>query len=177
MSNKIERLNIGINKLKEKQYNLSLNNKKNAFNESLAYVSTFISVKDFKSFMEDMSGYFKTEFMTAYGSDFSSLMTYEKICELSNVELHKIKAYQNQFDNVDIELDPLTLEATTVPDHALYLNTEAEITKYLRGKFILDKMNEITAEGIDFNRNMLQRMFQDTFSYDWELNELIVNSK
>ena len=177
MNKKIERLNIGIDKKRVKAYELNLKNKQNLFNDAREYCTQFVKISSFKAFSDNMMEYFAECFKSEHGKDFSKLMTYEKCCEMSGIELHRIRAYQNAYDTIDIELNPLTLEPTAEADHCTYLNSEAEITKYLRGKFILDKMNEITAEGIDFNRNALQRMFPDTFSYDWELNELLPNSK
>ncbi len=170
-----EKLNIGINKEKESRYNLLLKVKQDAFNDALTYVSTFIKVKDFKAFQSNMSEYFKTEFLTAYGKDFSPLMTYEKICELSNVELHKLEALENQFNGVDIELNPLTLKPVKKADHSIYLTDPIQIEKYKKSKFLIDKLDEIKKQGIDFNPAFLMRCFPNYANYDWSSHELTPN--
>ena len=93
----MKQIKVGVNELKLQSYNAQLELKKNIFEDVLKYCNQYVIIIDFQRFANDMSGEFKRLFLIDYKDEFASLLSYEKMCEMSDISLSKIEAYQKQY--------------------------------------------------------------------------------
>jgi len=171
----MKQIKVGVNQLKQQSYNAQLELKKNIFEDVLKYCTQYVIIIDFQRFANDMSNEFKRLFLIAYEDEFASLLSYEKMCEMSDISLSKIEAYQKQYEGIDIDLNPVTMKALKEPDFSIYISDEEQIKKYNRSKFLLQKLKEIEAHGIEVKPVAIQKAFSGMLQYNWMTNELTPN--
>ena len=167
-----EKIIVGFDTAKETAYNVQVITKQNAFKELLSYCEEYVSQIDREAFFNAPLDTFKATFNTEHSKGFSKLISYEKRLEMSSISIDKLQALERQFKGIDIELNIETLEPINEPNFNIYITDAEKIAHYQKGEFLLEKLDELKAKGIEANPVQTMRVFPDLLQFDYAKNQL-----
>jgi len=167
----MKKLVTGFNEAKQEEYNNNLALKQRLGKEALSYASEFVSIENIDLFLDDMTATFNRLFMEQTKGDFSPRIIMEKRFEQVGFFAHKLSAYQNQYEGIQIELDK-DLKPTDKVDFNTYLLGEENIRVYEAKQLFLEALYEYEKQGGKFQPAMIQRALPMQFNYDYATAKL-----
>lgn len=165
------RLQVDIDTFRQADYNKNLAIKQKAGAEAIEYCSNYIKLANVSDFLSNMTEEFTTLFKMQTKEVFNSMIPLEKQWELCEFKLHKLQAYQKQFESVKIQLND-KLEETEKPDFGVYIEGKRNIENY-NNKLKLAKAIEAYQEtGGDVKAALLMRGIPFAFQFDYNTQTL-----
>lgn len=136
--------------------------------------SKYVQIKDKNAYKGDLLNSFISDFSDKYKTQFSELLTIEKILELSNVNTHKLRFLEMKIKEFDLEIDYNTLKAIP-PDFSIKTKSIQENLLYQYSLNICKAIHENKPNDITLFYSDLVRGFVNVLSYDFELQKLVPN--
>lgn len=161
----------------EKQFKQNLEQKKLLFSNVLEYCEKFVKIKDIKVFQENIFQEFIRLFIEKYRNEFPLIVSDEKMFDLAEVDLKKIRTLETQFN--EIIIDGYDAETNTYKEVDFSIKTTNENQK---NEFIkLDKFTKVLNENRSILRsgamyyNQLSQILNNSIVYDHTNNKFKVN--
>jgi hypothetical protein len=171
MSKQFKPIKIGVDTANEKAYTINVDNKKNRFNALFAYIAGFIRVEDKQRFKSDIYGTFISEFSDLTRPSFPTL-TISKIAELHNLQLHKLEALINSFNDIQIDWNFEKNEPIKEPCFDILTTCEEQNNRYQKTKSLCEAI-EAMKEDKHFYPADIVRGANGTLAFDFETNQII----
>lgn len=167
-------ITIGYDERAKNQFDANLTALRSHLTDFFKECTKYVEIKDKNAYKGDLLNSFISDFSGKYSSQFSELLTIEKILELSDVDTHKLRFLESRIKEININIDYNTLESVT-PDFSIKTNSLEEnlLYEYANGisKAIYDnKPNHLTFFNAD-----LQRAFCGLLLYDFSNQKLVPN--
>jgi hypothetical protein len=124
-----KKVKISYDELMMKNFEFKLKQKRKVFNEMLSFVEHHIPELNKKSLYKNPLKYVEKEILKANQEQFSGI-SFHRIAFLIELDISTLNDLIREFDSIDIDINPDTLEPTETPDCNVYTLNEAENTMY-----------------------------------------------
>lgn len=136
--------------------------------------SKYVQIEDKNLYKGNLLNSFISDFSKKYKTQFSELLTIEKILELSNVHTEKLRFLESKIKEINIEIDYNTHEVET-PDFSIKTNSIEENLLWNYANNLSKAIHENMPNGITFFYSDLQRGFANVLFYDFSTQRLVPN--
>lgn len=136
--------------------------------------SKYVQIEDKNLYKRNLLNSFISDFSAKYKSQFSELLTIDKILELSNVDTHKLRFLESKIKEINIEIDYNTHEVET-PDFSIKTNSIEENLLWNYANNLSKAIHENMPNGITFFYSDLVRGFSNVLFYDFSTQRLKPN--
>jgi hypothetical protein len=167
-------ITIGYNETAKRRFEANLTALSVHLKDFFTECEKYVQIEDKNTYKGNLLQSFISDFSDKYQSEFSQLLSIEKMLELSDVPVDKLRFLAAKINEIDIDLDFNTHEVET-PDFSIKTNSIEEnlLWNYANGisKAIHDnKPNHLTFFNAD-----LQRAFCGLMIYDFSSQRLVPN--
>jgi hypothetical protein len=164
-------IKIGEKTHEKDTYLTNVEIKKKRFNELFAYIAGFVRVEDKQRFKSDIYGTFISEFSDLTRPSFPTL-TISKIAELHNLQLHKLEALINSFNDISIDWDFDTNTPSQEPCFEIMTTCQEQNDRYQNTKAISEAINKLKKEYHIYPADVC-RGFNGTLAYNHGSQEIV----
>jgi hypothetical protein len=165
---------IGYNASAESNYKANLSSKIERLTQFFEECTKYVDIKDKNAYKPNLYNSFVEDFSAKYKSQFSELLTIDKILELSEVPVDKLRFLAAKINEIDIDLDFNTHEAST-PDFSIKTESIEENLLYEYSKRIAAAIHDNKPEYMTFFYADLVRGFANILQYDFNSQKLVPN--
>lgn len=168
-------IQIGKQAEYESNHNKSLNELRNHLKAFFEEVGKYIEVGDKNAYKGFYIGTFITEFEKKYKASFPPFMSLDKILQMSEVNVSKLKKIVNDIEAINIDIDFNTMEETNPIDFAIYTENEEQNKLYQYAQNICDAIYTADRPNIHFWNADLVRSFGGLMIYDFSKQQIVPN--
>ena len=167
---------IGYNASAESNYKANLSTKIDRLTQFFEECTKYVDIKDKNAYKPNLYNSFVEDFSKKYKEQFSELLTIENILELSEVPVDKLRFLAAKINEIDIDLDFNTYEAS-MPDFTIKTESIEEnlLWNYANGISKAIHENRPTNLSLTFFNADLQRAFCGLMIYDFSSQRLVPN--
>lgn len=165
---------IGYNESAKRRFESDLTAIRAHLKDFFDEVSKYVEIKDRNGYKGNLLQSFISDFSDKYQSEFSQLLSIEKILELSNVPGEKLRFLESKIKEINIEIDYNTFEAST-PDFNIKTNSLEENLLYEYASGIAAAVHKTKPEYLTFFYADLVRGFANILQYDFSTQRLVPN--
>ena len=138
-------------------------------------VAKYIEVTDKNAYKGYFISAFITEFEKKYKGSFPPLMSLEKILQMSEVNVSKLKKLVNDIEAIGIDIDFNTMQETNPIDFAVYTENEEQNKLFQYAQNICDAIYTTDRPNIHFWNADLVRSFGGLMVYDFSKQQIVPN--
>jgi len=169
---------IGRQEREEKKYLEDKRIKKESYLNLLEYITKFVDIENIDCDSDNLLDDVKMQFLNAHRQSFPQLVKDNKIFELVEFDLNKLKRLINDYQNIKINWDSRTGKFEEI-DFNIYAETKQEIQRLNASnelKEVLNKHLEIMPFGI-LPKQQLSSYFKNIVLFDYQTNRFEINVK
>lgn len=169
-------ITIGYNTSAESNYKANLSTKIDRLTQFFEECDKYVTIEDKNAYKPNLYNSFVEDFSKKYKKQFSELLTIEKILEISDVPVDKLRFLASKINEIDIDLDYNTHE-TSAPDFSIKTESIEEnlLWNYANGISKAIHENRPTNLSLTFFNADLQRAFCGLMIYDFSSQRLVPN--
>jgi len=116
---------IGYDESSKKRFEANLTALSVHLKDFFTECEKYVQIEDKNVYKGNLLNSFISDFSKKYKTQFSELLTIDKILELSNVDTHKLRFLESKIKEINIEIDYNTHKAET-PDFSIKTNSIEE---------------------------------------------------
>ena len=165
---------IGYNASAESNYKANLSTKIDRLTQFFEECDKYVTIEDKNAYKPNLYNSFVNDFSKKYKKQFSELLTIEKILEISDVPVDKLRFLAAKINEIDIDLDFNTHKAET-PDFSIKTNSIEENLLWNYANNLSKAIHDNLPNGITFFYSDLQRGFANVLLYDFSTQRLVPN--
>jgi hypothetical protein len=168
-------IQIGYQKEYEANHKNNLTALRNHVTAFFNEVSKTVEVADKNAYKGKFISTFLTEFETKYKSSFPPVMSLEKIIQMSDVNVSKLKKIVNDIEAVGIDIDLNTLQEIEPIEFRVYTENEEQNKLFQYAQTICEAMYTNDRPNIHFWNADLVRSFGGLMVYDFGKQQIVPN--
>jgi hypothetical protein len=165
---------IGYDESSKKRFEANLTALSVHLKDFFTECEKYVQIEDKNVYKGNLLNSFISDFSKKYKTQFSELLTIDKILELSNVDTHKLRFLESKIKEINIEIDYNTHEAST-PDFSIKTESIEENLLYEYSKRIAAAIHDNKPEYMTFFYADLVRGFANILQYDFNSQKLVPN--
>ena len=165
---------IGYDESSKKRFEANLTALSVHLKDFFTECEKYVQIEDKNVYKGNLLNSFISDFSKKYKTQFSELLTIDKILELSNVDTHKLRFLESKIKEINIEIDYNTHKAET-PDFSIKTNSIEENLLWNYANNLSKAIHENMPNGITFFYSDLQRGFANVLLYDFSTQRLVPN--
>jgi len=167
---------IGYDESSKKRFEANLTALSVHLKDFFTKCEKYVQIEDKNTYKGNLLQSFISDFSDKYQSEFSQLLSIEKMLELSDVPVDKLRFLAAKINEIDIDLDFNTHEAST-PDFSIKTESIEEnlLWNYANGISKAIHENRPTNLSLTFFNADLQRAFCGLMIYDFSSQKLVPN--
>jgi len=164
-------IKIGEQTHERDNYLTNVDTKKKRFNELFSYMQRFVNTEDKQRFKSDIYGTFIQDFSDKHFANFPTLRI-EKICELHDLQLHRLEALIKSFNDIQIDWNFDTNKPMQEPCFDIMTTCEADNQRYENTKQLCEALNTIKQDRHLYVADIV-RGSNGTLAFDFKTNEIV----
>lgn len=168
-------IQIGYQKEYEANHKNNLTALRNHVTAFFNEVSKTVEVADKNAYKGKFISTFLTEFETKYKSSFPPVMSLEKIIQMSDVNVTKLKKIVNDIEAVGIDIDLNTLQEIEPIEFGVYTESEEQNKLFQYAQTICEAIYTPERPNIHFWNADLVRSFGGLMVYDFGKQQIVPN--
>ena len=165
---------IGYDESSKKRFEANLTALSVHLKDFFTECEKYVQIEDKNVYKGNLLNSFISDFSKKYKTQFSELLTIDKILELSNVDTHKLRFLESKIKEINIEIDYNTHKAET-PDFSIKTNSLEENLLYEYASGIAAAVHKTKPEYLTFFYADLVRGFANILQYDFNSQRLVPN--
>ena len=165
---------IGYDESSKKRFEANLTALSVHLKDFFTECEKYVQIEDKNVYKGNLLNSFISDFLKKYKTQFSELLTIDKILELSNVDTHKLRFLESKIKEINIEIDYNTHE-TSAPDFSIKTESIEENLLWSYANNLSKAIHENMPNGITFFYSDLQRGFANVLLYDFSTQKLVPN--
>lgn len=162
----------------EKLFKEQLDKKNKLFSSISEYCEKFVKIKDKKAFQDNISNEFIRLFVEKYRNDFPPIVSNEKMFQLAEVDLNKLRSNEKDFNDIIIEGYDFETSTHKEMDFSIKTTNENQKNEFIK----LDKFTKVLNDNKSILRsgamyyNQLSQILNNSIVYDHINNKFKVNT-
>jgi len=124
-------------------YKAKIKRKKELFDEIKDYCDRYVPIQDLKQFNESFLEYFRKSFIKKYRSSFPSIVSDNKMFEMSDVQLHKIEFFEQKYKDIEVEDFDFIKGKAKFIDFGVYATEPDQIERYYSTISLIQHLNNL----------------------------------